>query len=195
MKARPARKNTPIRADLHGIVRDRIVRGELAPGARIKESALAEELGTSRTPLREALISLAHEGLIHSEFAHGFSVEPLSGREVRENYPVLWTLEGLALRASGNAVYDVLIEISKINAALAKSTKPEDRISLDTAWHEKLGLSKQTVTIGANETKEITISHKIPATDQPGVANRSAVLHTDCPKHPRLTLTLSVTVD
>src|SRR5881396_1764111 len=125
MKPRTESKDAPIRADLRRIVLERIVRGELAPGVRIKESRLAEELGTSRTPLREALINLEQEGFVRSELAHGFSVEPLSGREVRETYPILWTLEGLALRASGNAIYTLLGELTKINATLADSEEPE----------------------------------------------------------------------
>jgi DNA-binding GntR family transcriptional regulator len=138
IKTRTESKDAPIRADLRRIVLERIVRGELAPGVRIKESRLAEELGTSRTPLREALIKLEQEGFVRSELAHGFSVEPLSGREVRETYPILWTLEGLALRSSGAAISPLLAELSRINAALANSMEAEERLHLDTQWHETL---------------------------------------------------------
>jgi DNA-binding GntR family transcriptional regulator len=138
IKTRTESKDVPIRSDLRRIVLERIVRGELAPGVRIKESRLAEELGTSRTPLREALIKLEQEGFVRSELAHGFSVEPLSGREVRETYPLLWTLEGLALRSSGAALYPLLGELSRINTALANSREPEERLRLDTQWHETL---------------------------------------------------------
>ena len=138
MNTRSEDKEAPIRADLRRIVLERIVRRELAPGARIKETQLAAELGTSRTPLREALISLEQEGYIRSELARGFSVEPLSGREIRETYPILWTLEKLALRASGDAIYALLKDVSSINSALTNSKRPEERLSLDSAWHEKL---------------------------------------------------------
>src|ERR1041384_548116 len=131
MKPSAESRDAPIRADLRRIVLERIVRGELAPGVRIKESRLAEELGTSRTPLREALIHLEQEGFVRSELAHGFSVESLSGREVRETYPILWTLEVLALRSSGNVIYSLLGELSKINAELANSGEPEARLRLD----------------------------------------------------------------
>ncbi len=129
---------TPIRADLHRILRERIIQGELAPGGRIREAHLAEEMGTSRTPLREALLCLEQEGFVRSELAHGFSVEPLSGREVREIYPILWTLEGLALRSCGTAVSPLLPELSRINTALAEATEPIERLQLDAAWHETL---------------------------------------------------------
>jgi DNA-binding GntR family transcriptional regulator len=131
-------KDAPIRTDLRQILLERIVQGELAPGARIKETPLADELGTSRTPLREALIRLEQEGFVRSELAHGFTVEPLSGREVREIYPILWTLERLALRSSGSAVYSLLDELARTNADLATAQEPEERLVLDARWHETL---------------------------------------------------------
>jgi DNA-binding GntR family transcriptional regulator len=50
--------------DVHEALLGRIVAGELAPGTRLRQAALAEELGVSRTPLREALVRLAREGLV-----------------------------------------------------------------------------------------------------------------------------------
>jgi DNA-binding GntR family transcriptional regulator len=50
--------------DVHEALLERIVSGELAPGARLRQEALADELGVSRTPLREALVRLASEGLV-----------------------------------------------------------------------------------------------------------------------------------
>lgn len=137
-KSQIENKEAPIRADLRRIVLERIIRGELAPGTRIKEARLAAELGISRTPIREALIKLEQEGIVRSELAHGFTVEPLSGREVRETYPLLWTLEGLALRSSGAAVSARLEELSDINAAFAIATAAIERLDLDRSWHETL---------------------------------------------------------
>ena len=138
MKQRSGNKEAPIRADIYLVILDRIVRGDLAAGVRIKESRLADELGASRTPLREALIRLEQEGFVRSELAHGFSVEPLCGREVRETYPILWTLEAFALRTSGNAILSLLGDLSEINVALADAKSPQERLTLDAAWHEKL---------------------------------------------------------
>jgi DNA-binding GntR family transcriptional regulator len=134
-------KDVAIRVDLRRIVLERIVSGALAPNIRVKEAHLARELGVSRTPLREALIGLEQEGFVRSELAHGFTVEPLSGREVREIYPILWTLETLALRASGGAVYALAEKLLEINARLARSADSEERLQLDTEWHDTL-LSK-----------------------------------------------------
>jgi DNA-binding GntR family transcriptional regulator len=128
----------PMRTDLHQAVLGRIVRGELAPGARIKESHLSKELGASRTPMREALLYLEREGFVRSELARGFSVEPLSGREVRESYPILWTLEELALRASGPILGSLVEQLSKLNSDFVANTEPEHAIECDSRWHETL---------------------------------------------------------
>jgi DNA-binding GntR family transcriptional regulator len=138
MRSEPQHTRVPIRADLRRTVLERIVRGELAPGARIKESRLAEELGVSRTPLREVLINLEQEGFVRSELAHGFSVELLSGREVREIYPLVWTLECLALRSSGAAVSLLLGRLADINGTFAAATTASERLELDRSWHETL---------------------------------------------------------
>jgi DNA-binding GntR family transcriptional regulator len=138
MSPRTETKSAPFRTNLRRVVLERIVGGELVPGVRIKESQLAKELGASRTPLREALINLEQEGFVRSELDRGFSVQPLSGREVRETYPILWTLESLALRASGIAVYSRLEDISRINAQFSKTKNPHQRLRYDAHWHETL---------------------------------------------------------
>ena len=65
---RAAARKLPERVALHELARDRlrtlIVRGDLAPGVAILETRLSEDLGISRTPLREALKLLAAEGLL-----------------------------------------------------------------------------------------------------------------------------------
>src|SRR5688572_24496804 len=91
---------TPRRAETYVSVRQLILNGELLDGSRIVESSLCDQLGVSRTPLREALFRLEQEGLVRQDLARGFSVMPLSAREVREIYPIIWTLEVLALELS-----------------------------------------------------------------------------------------------
>jgi DNA-binding GntR family transcriptional regulator len=128
----------PLRVDLHRALLDRIVRGELAPGARIKELHISEELGVSRTPLREALLRLEREGFVRSELARGFSVEPLSPREIRESYPIIAALEALAMRSSAPVLPSLLESLTILNAEFAASAGPEHAIDCDNRWHETL---------------------------------------------------------
>jgi DNA-binding GntR family transcriptional regulator len=129
----------PLREQVHRAVVDRILREELAPGARISDSVMAQELGVSRTPVREALLRLEREGFLEVDMGRGFFVKPLSGDEVRETYPVLWTLEVLALRSSPPAEAGTVAELDRINAQLAEAGEdPERRIDLDVEWHDVL---------------------------------------------------------
>jgi DNA-binding GntR family transcriptional regulator len=74
----------PLRDEVKHQVLERVVRGRLPFGHRINETALAEELGVSRTPLREALLELQREGFLHSATARGFTVRPLTTHEIQE---------------------------------------------------------------------------------------------------------------
>jgi DNA-binding GntR family transcriptional regulator len=77
-------------------LRDMIVEDQLKPGARLNERALCEQLGISRTPLREALRVLATEGLISLLPNRGAQVVTLSPEDVRDTFDVMGALEGLS---------------------------------------------------------------------------------------------------
>lgn len=77
-------------------LRDLIIEGELKPGDRIDESGLIERLGVSRTPFREALRTLAAEGLIETRPARGSVVRTLDAAEVRSILELLGGLERMA---------------------------------------------------------------------------------------------------
>ena len=77
-------------------LRDLIVQGELAPETKLNERVLAEKLGTSRTPLREAIKFLASEGLVELLPNRGAVVAPLKPEKMKEVFVVLGALEALA---------------------------------------------------------------------------------------------------
>jgi DNA-binding GntR family transcriptional regulator len=129
----------PLREQVHRAVVGRILREELAPGSRISDSVMAAELGVSRTPVREALLRLEREGFLEVDMGRGFFVKPLSATEMREVYPILWTLEVLALRTLAPPPRSTFAELDRINAEMAEvGDDPERRIDLDTAWHRTL---------------------------------------------------------
>lgn len=75
-------------------VRDMIIEGQLPPGQKVPERELCEQLGVSRTPLREALKVLSQEGLIEPLPNRGSKVVEISDRTVEELFDVLAALEG-----------------------------------------------------------------------------------------------------
>ena len=83
------------------VLRDRITFGALAPGLRLNERVLCEELGVSRTPLREALKTLASEGLVELLPNRGARVMPMTLEDTAQTFEVLRALEGLAGELAG----------------------------------------------------------------------------------------------
>jgi DNA-binding GntR family transcriptional regulator len=79
-------------------VREAILEGEIAPGATMSQVALADELGISRTPLREALRMLQTEGLVDAERNRRVRVAALSAADLEEPYVMRVTLEAEAIR-------------------------------------------------------------------------------------------------
>ena len=129
----------PRRVAARAALVERALAGALGPGERVNESRLAAELGLSRTPLREALLQLEGEGWVRAEPNRGFVVRELSAEEARELYPVLWTLEGLAVRESGGLAATLAGEMRRLNARLARAARqPVRALALDRRWHETL---------------------------------------------------------
>ena len=86
----------PLHEEVIDQLRDRIVEGELAPGARLNERVLCEQLGISRTPLREAIKMLAIEGLVELLPNRGAIVTPLKAANIADTLAVMGALESLA---------------------------------------------------------------------------------------------------
>lgn len=97
-----------------------IRRGELSPGARVLEVALAAELGISRTPVRDAVQRLESEGLLVHVPRDGLVVRQLSKREIIELYAMRAVLEGTAARMAAQHVSDAeVLELEELNQSLA----------------------------------------------------------------------------
>lgn len=79
-------------------LRELIMRGELAPGARITELPLVERLGVSRTPIRAALVRLEQEGLLEAWPTGGYRVRRFTVADILDAFEVRGTMEGLAAR-------------------------------------------------------------------------------------------------
>ncbi|MGH8221278.1 MAG: GntR family transcriptional regulator [Steroidobacteraceae bacterium] len=79
-------------------IREMILRGRLAPGQRVAEAPLADSLGMSRTPIRQALPLLAQEGLLAEHDTRGYVVRSFTGADIGDAIDVRAVLEGLAAR-------------------------------------------------------------------------------------------------
>jgi DNA-binding GntR family transcriptional regulator len=108
-------------------IRDAIVTGELAPGAKIKDSELAEYLGLSRTPVREALARLIDTGLVEAKPAAYTRITTLDRADVETTLAVIEALDQLAVTSAVPNLTDQMIETMRsANKDFARAVKKDD---------------------------------------------------------------------
>lgn len=130
-------------------LRELVVGGRFAPGERISELAAVELLGMSRTPVRAALQTLAHDGLLEARSNGGFVVCDYSLRDMLDAIELRGALEGMAARMAaerspGKRSTSELRGISeRIDALLASAAAESDElydayVELNEAFHAEL---------------------------------------------------------
>jgi DNA-binding GntR family transcriptional regulator len=117
----------------------RIVSGELAGGAQLDEHDLADDLDVDAPVVREALCRLERDGFVRPEEDGTFAVAPMSEIEVREGYPVVILLEGLAVRSTPGFPAESIARLRAINAAMgSEGSDPLAAATHDWEFHEEL---------------------------------------------------------
>jgi DNA-binding GntR family transcriptional regulator len=128
-----------LRDQVHNELIEWLADGRLAAGQRLEEERISQALGVSRTPLREALARLASDGLVVAVPRRGFRVPKLSPELVRDLYPVVGSLEGLALRLGGQQARALAPGLDALNERLASAhLSARQRADVDRRWHELL---------------------------------------------------------
>jgi DNA-binding GntR family transcriptional regulator len=122
-------------------LRNEIITGRYAPGERLVEATLSEELGTSRGPVREALRQLEHEGLVESFPYRGAVVLGVSDEEVQQVLiPIRLTLERFsftkALELMSEADFAELAKQVWLMEEAAKAGDLRKAVEADLAFHE-----------------------------------------------------------
>ena len=117
-------------------VRDAILRGEYAPGARIRQEDIAEEFGASRIPVREALRILEADGLVTLIANTGAWVAHLSLAECEEVYQIRERIEPLLLRYSlPNLSTETLDRLQELTDQMQSGSDVETFLHLDREFH------------------------------------------------------------
>jgi DNA-binding GntR family transcriptional regulator len=114
---------------VYAAVRSRILSGELEGGSRLRQNTLAEELGVSRTPLREALRRLSTEGLVELEPNRGASVARLELDDMLHAWQARLTLEPAAARLAADVREPE--SLARMRTAIDRQRKPTD---VDTSF-------------------------------------------------------------
>ncbi|MFC3075985.1 GntR family transcriptional regulator [Shinella pollutisoli] len=119
-----------------GEIRQKIISGEFAPGLRIRQEELAEQFGTSRVPVREALKQLESEGLVIIVPNSGVWVARVDIEECVEMWKIRERIEPLALSESLPHLTDEDIRgLEEVCQTIDRTTDVEDFLRLDRQFH------------------------------------------------------------
>ncbi len=129
----------PLREMVYEELKKQILTGEIIPGTRMMEVELAEEMGVSRTPIREAIRKLEKEGLVTIEPRRGAYASMISTEDMVEILEVRQDLEGLAAFFAAERMQPAQMEELKsisasYNDAVTRGSM-EDMIKYDTRFH------------------------------------------------------------
>ncbi|ALM53575.1 GntR family transcriptional regulator [Halomonas huangheensis] len=121
-------QSTSLAQEAYQVLQQMIVHGELAPGARIVEPALCEQLGISRTPLREALSLLASDGLITPRRNRNAIVSLIDAQELEHLFEVEAGIERLAVSLAAERMSNTEIkQLETLQEQLEKLLEKGDR--------------------------------------------------------------------
>ncbi len=132
----------PVRERVYEYLKSGILSGHLNPGEKLTEQHLAQTMGVSRTPIREALHKLGSEGLIKPRKKRGFIVSKDSKEEVEELFELRSILEGYTLRLISQTITEKSIRelngfIRNAEEAL-KRKRIEEVFKWNTRFHDTL---------------------------------------------------------
>lgn len=154
-------------------LRELILAGEVAPGARITELWAVERLGMSRTPVRAALMRLQDEGLLDAVPSGGYAVRSFSSAEIYDAIELRGTLEGMAARlaAERGVAQSLLVQLHEcvdgIDALLASPKMSEAKFSgyveLNERFHRLLVLACNSSVVERQLAKAMALPFASPS--------------------------------
>lgn len=130
----------PLRDVVFNTLREAILKGDFAPGERLMEKQLAERMGVSRTPIREAIRKLELEGLVIMIPRKGAEVARITGKDISDVLEVRATLEALAVKLACKKMSDQeLNELETVNNEFRKAAEDKNikiLIEKDIEFHD-----------------------------------------------------------
>ena len=162
-----------LRAEIKDVILQRIVSHEYAPGARLVETRIAQELGVSQAPVREALRDLEQLGCIVHEPFRGCSVRAFSADELLEAFPVRAALEALAARLSAEHITEEellqLADLLDTMRAAARRADAHDQSQANAAFHATIVRAARNATLERQWSLLEPFSRTYLTVSQPGL--------------------------
>ncbi len=125
-----------VRARAASELRDRILTGRLRPGTRLDLDQITEEFGTSRTPVREALLELSYEGLVAVHPRSGITILGITPEDAVDNFAVLATLSGKAAEWATERI--TASERQDLHALALAVVDADDVVAANWSFHRAL---------------------------------------------------------
>lgn len=124
-RAAPRQRRLPTLVDgIADHVRDLVLTGQLRPGAKIDQEAIAAALGVSRSPVREALVMLGKEGLLQVTPRRGVFVAPLTPGDIVDHYEMFGVVSGWVAAGAARALTDD--DLRRLSDIHARFTRDDD---------------------------------------------------------------------
>jgi DNA-binding GntR family transcriptional regulator len=140
-----------LREQIKDVILQRIVSAEYPPGARLVETRIAQELGVSQAPVREALRDLEQLGCIVHEPFRGCSVRAFSAEELLEAFPVRAALEALAARLAAERMSeDELLRLAELLERMrdaARRGDAHDQSQANASFHATIVRAARNATL------------------------------------------------
>jgi DNA-binding GntR family transcriptional regulator len=124
-----------LREQVKELLLERIMGGAYAPGERLVETRIAQELGVSQAPVREALRDLESLRFVDSAPFRGTWVREVSDRELAEMYPIRAALEEVAARAAAQRLGGDVRALERERTAMASAAGVREQVEHDVAFH------------------------------------------------------------
>jgi DNA-binding GntR family transcriptional regulator len=128
--------SSTVRAQAADEIRDRILTGRLRPGDRLELDSLSAEFGTSRTPVREALLELSYEGLVSITPRSGMSVVGITPSDAVDNFAILAALVGKAAELATERI--TATELSELVDLAGAVEGASDVVGANRRFHRAL---------------------------------------------------------
>lgn len=137
----------------YGILRQRIITGDLPPGAEVSELELAEQLSMSKTPVREALARLGLEGMVEAFPRRGYRVSAVTIKDMNDLFVVRAMLEGtvgaMAALNLSDAELDRLDALADASYVIEENVSVEAFIGVNEDFHTAIALASGNPRLAA----------------------------------------------
>jgi DNA-binding GntR family transcriptional regulator len=166
-----------LREQIKDVLLQRILDGDYVPGARIVETRIAQELGVSQAPVREALRDLEQLGCIVHEPFRGCSVRAFSADDLIEAFPVRAALEALAARLAADRITEPelldLADLLDTMRGAAARADAHDQSRANASFHATIVRAARNATLERQWSFLEPFSRTYISVSQPGLDLRA----------------------